>query len=76
MNSLSEPTVLHSDLPTVIEGDEQLKTSQRNICMKYIDCFNRKLKYEAALVPPMEVDLTGDIRFDTRGNRLHEYKVG
>ena len=70
LDAMHDTTDQHPDLPGTIEGDEGLKDAQTKLCMKYIDCFNRKLRREAALVPPMEVELNDDIRFDSRGNRL------
>ena len=65
LNTLTETEL--SNLPVIIQGDEEFRRQQIDICRKYYSCFDKQLRHEAALVPPMDVEL--DIDFDSRGNR-------
>jgi len=55
------------DLPTLVEGNEDLQRQQRELCQEYAMCFSSKLRPEAALLPPMELKV-GD-SWDCRDNK-------
>jgi hypothetical protein len=55
-------------LPTVIEGDTpEFIAKQRALCIEHAHVFDRSLREEAALVPPMELEV--DDRWEARENR-------
>lgn len=56
-----------SNIPTKIEGTEELKKALIELCKKYEDCFDRSLRPEAALLPPMELQVADT--WDTKENR-------
>jgi len=43
------------EAPAVVEGDEDFRNTQLQLCKEFADCFSSKLRPEAALIPPMKL---------------------
>ncbi len=46
-----------SEIPSLIHGSPALQKQLRSLCIEYKDIFKRTLDGEAALVPPMEIEV-------------------